>query len=75
MTKYLTQFALLCSLALAMLSAPSWADTPNTSDQTWHYVNAQGELKIKLYFFGRKPVHTAHKLTLLLIHYRKNIRG
>ena len=51
MTKYLTQFALLCSLALAMLSAPSWADTPNTSDQTWHYVNAQGELKIKLYFF------------------------
>ena len=51
MTKYLTQFALLCSLALAMLSTPSWADTPNTSDQTWHYVNAQGELKIKLYFF------------------------
>jgi len=32
-------------------------------------------LRLNSTFFGRKPVHTAHKLTLLLIHYRKNIRG
>ncbi|MFG0456989.1 cytochrome C biosynthesis protein [Shewanella mangrovisoli] len=54
MTKYLTKFALLCSLALAMLSTPSWAEETHNPDQTWHYVNAQGELKIKLYFFWSK---------------------
>lgn len=56
MTKYLSRFSFLCSLMFALLFiSPSWAntDTPNT-DNTWHYVNEQGELKIKLYFFWSK---------------------
>ncbi|AVI64960.1 cytochrome C biosynthesis protein [Shewanella sp. WE21] len=57
MTKYLSKLSLFCSLLfLFAFSIPSWAETtPSSSaDRTWHYVNAQGELKIKLYFFWSK---------------------
>ncbi len=55
MIKYFSKFTLLCSLMLALLITPSWAaETQDNADQTWHYVNAQGELKIKLYFFWSK---------------------
>lgn len=56
MTKYLSKFSFVCSLMLALLCiSPSWANTePSTNDHTWHYVNEQGELKIKLYFFWSK---------------------
>lgn len=57
MTKYLSKYAFLCSFMLALLCiSPSWAnvEAPSTTDTTWHYVNAQGELKIKLYFFWSK---------------------
>ncbi|MBW3529865.1 cytochrome C biosynthesis protein [Shewanella sp. NKUCC06_TVS] len=57
MTKYLPKLSLFCSLLfLFAFSIPSWAETtPSSSaDRTWHYVNAQGELKIKLYFFWSK---------------------
>lgn len=70
MTKYLSRFSFLCSLMFALLFiSPSWAntDTPNT-DNTWHYVNEQGELKIKLYFFWSKPVRTVQKHILLSTH-------
>lgn len=57
MTKYLSKLSLFCSLLfLFAFSIPSWAETtPSSSaDRTWHYVNDQGELKIKLYFFWSK---------------------
>lgn len=57
MTKYLSKISLFCSLLfLFAFSIPSWAETApaSSADQTWHYVNAQGELKIKLYFFWSK---------------------
>lgn len=57
MTKYLSKYCFFCSLMLALLMiSPSWAnvEAPSTTDNTWHYVNAQGELKIKLYFFWSK---------------------
>ncbi|MCU7975990.1 cytochrome C biosynthesis protein [Shewanella sp. SW36] len=57
MTKYLSKLSLFCSLLfLFAFSIPSWAETTHSSsaDRTWHYVNAQGELKIKLYFFWSK---------------------
>ncbi|MGL5389792.1 MAG: cytochrome C biosynthesis protein [Shewanella sp.] len=56
MTKYLSKFSFVCSFILALLCvSPSWANTePSNNDHTWHYVNEQGELKIKLYFFWSK---------------------
>lgn len=57
MTKYLSKLSLFCSLLfLFAFSIPSWAETtPSSSaDRTWHYVNDQGEPKIKLYFFWSK---------------------
>lgn len=57
MTKYLSKYSFLCSLILALLCInPSLANTemPNAANKTWHYVNDQGELKIKLYFFWSK---------------------
>ncbi|QYJ78201.1 cytochrome C biosynthesis protein [Shewanella acanthi] len=54
MTKYLAKFTLLCSLFLTFIAVPAWAETPSVNDQTWHYTDAQGELKLKLYFFWSK---------------------
>ena len=76
MTKYLSKISLFCSLLfLFAFSIPSWAETApaSSADQTWHYVNAQGELKIKLYFFWSKTCPHCAEAHPLLIHYRKNI--
>ena len=57
MTKYLSKLSLCFSLLLLVtFSIPSWAEiaSSDTTDQTWYYVNEQGELKIKLYFFWSK---------------------
>ncbi|AUD61588.1 cytochrome C biosynthesis protein [Shewanella sp. Pdp11] len=57
MTKYLSKLSLFCSLLfLFAFSIPSWAETTpaSSADRTWHYMNGQGELKIKLYFFWSK---------------------
>ncbi|QYK02095.1 cytochrome C biosynthesis protein [Shewanella psychrotolerans] len=47
---------ILCLLIL-FSTIPSFsqaADSPNPATSTWHYVDAQGQLKIKLYFFWSK---------------------
>ncbi|GIU28231.1 cytochrome c biosynthesis protein [Shewanella hafniensis] len=57
MTKYLSKLSLFCSLLfLFAFSIPSWAETTpaSSADRTWHNINGQGELKIKLYFFWSK---------------------
>ncbi|MGL4713064.1 MAG: cytochrome C biosynthesis protein, partial [Shewanella sp.] len=57
MTHYSSKLFFLCSFIFSLLFiSPSWANAEaiNTTDDTWHYVNEQGELKIKLYFFWSK---------------------
>ncbi|MDR8525079.1 thioredoxin family protein [Shewanella fidelis] len=46
---------LFITLVFACLSMPSVANANTGIDQSlWHYTNAQGELKVKLYFFWSK---------------------
>lgn len=46
---------LFLSLLLTTLSFPSFAaNTQSVDANMWHYTNAQGELKVKLYFFWSK---------------------
>lgn len=46
---------LFIALLLSSLSLPSFATTESTAtNNLWHYTNAQGELKVKLYFFWSK---------------------
>lgn len=65
----------LLTLFLMSWIQPSVATTATPSSTNWHYVNDAGELKIKLYFFGQKLVHTAKPRTHLLTAYPCNTRG
>ncbi len=48
-------FILFLALLLSSISVPSFASAESTTTSNiWHYTNAQGELKVKLYFFWSK---------------------
>lgn len=54
MVKAILLLIIFCLSSFSAAAAPTLQNQNQNSDKTWHYIDDQGELKVKLYFFWSK---------------------